>query len=123
MIIGESSESFDVDNILRKVTMIQRKKKARDVLLLEWKTDQFVLVGKASTVPYSVQEVSHQMKVKERRRKAMKTRGEIVDDDSNVELFGHEEEEDEDNNDDEMVDKPDDNDDENDKGDDDNDQG
>ncbi|KAJ0621136.1 hypothetical protein HanIR_Chr01g0005261 [Helianthus annuus] len=64
------------------------------------------------------------MKVKERQRKAKKARGEIVDDDSDVELFGEdEEEEDEDNVDDQMDDKPDDSNDKDDKGDDDNDQG
>ncbi|MFS7895801.1 hypothetical protein Hanom_Chr15g01400581 [Helianthus anomalus] len=92
MMVGESSEPLDVENVLRKVPVIQRKKKAREVLLIEWKTDQFVLVGDSYPVPYNVQEVACQMKVKERRRKAKKARGEIVDDDSDVELFGNEEE-------------------------------
>ncbi|MFS8023272.1 hypothetical protein Hanom_Chr16g01449561 [Helianthus anomalus] len=43
MIVGESSEPVDIDNILRRVEVIQRKRKAREVLLLEWKTQQFVL--------------------------------------------------------------------------------
>ncbi|XP_022019224.1 uncharacterized protein DDB_G0283697-like [Helianthus annuus] len=118
MMVGESSEPLDAENVLRKVVVIQRKKKAREVLLLEWRTDQFVLVGDAYPVPYNIQEVARQMKVKERRRKAMKARGEIVDDDSDVELFGDDEEEDKDDNDEEKDDKPDDHDD---KGDDDND--
>ncbi|XP_022003318.1 FK506-binding protein 5-like [Helianthus annuus] len=126
MIVGESSEPVDIDNILRRVDVIQRKRKAKEVLLLEWKTQQFVLVGNAYPVPYNVQEVAREMKVKERRRKEKKARGEIVDDDSNVELFGEDEEEedeDEDNVDDQMDDKPDDSNDKDDKGDDDNDQG
>ncbi|XP_022014411.1 uncharacterized protein DDB_G0283697-like [Helianthus annuus] len=122
MMVGESSEPLDAENVLRKVAVIQRKKKAREMLLLEWKTDQFVLVGDAYPVPYNVQEVAREMKVKERRRKAKKVRGEIVDDDSDVELFGDDEEENEDDN-DEKDDKPDDHDDKDDKGDDDNDQG
>ncbi|XP_022003473.1 uncharacterized protein LOC110900924 [Helianthus annuus] len=35
MIVGESSEPVDIDNILRRVEVIQRKRKAREVLLLE----------------------------------------------------------------------------------------
>ncbi|MFS7953982.1 hypothetical protein Hanom_Chr07g00624991 [Helianthus anomalus] len=96
MMVGESSEPLDAENVLRKVAVFQRKKKAREVMLIEWKTNQFVLVGDAYSVPYNVQEVDRQMNVKERRRKAMKARGEIVDDDSDVELFGDEEEEEED---------------------------
>ncbi|MFS7950450.1 hypothetical protein Hanom_Chr07g00583331 [Helianthus anomalus] len=120
MLIGESSELFDVNDVLRRVNVIQRKRKAREVLLLEWKTEQFVLVGKASSVPYSAKEIARQMKIKERRRKAKIARGEIVDEDSDIELFGDEEEEEDDNDDDKKDDKPDDKDD---KGDDGNDQG
>ncbi|MFS7967745.1 hypothetical protein Hanom_Chr09g00789401 [Helianthus anomalus] len=119
MLVGESSESFDPYEIIRRVTAIQKKKKAKKLLLLEWKTQQFVLVGKASTVPYSVKEIARQIKFKERRRKAKIARGEIVDDDSDVELFGDEEEDEEDNDDDKKNDK----DEKDDKGDDDNDQG
>ncbi|MFS7927025.1 hypothetical protein Hanom_Chr04g00304071 [Helianthus anomalus] len=68
MIVGESSEPFDVNNVLRRVAVIQRKRKAREVLLLEWKTNQFVLVGDASSVPYSAKEIARHMKIKERRR-------------------------------------------------------
>ncbi|XP_022007780.1 midasin-like [Helianthus annuus] len=123
MMIGESSEPFDVNNILQRVVVIQRKRKAREVLLLEWKTQQFVLVGDARLVPYSVKEIARRMKIKERQRKAKIARGEIVDDDSDIELFGNEEEEDEDDNDDKKDDKPDDTKNKDDKGDDDNDQG
>ncbi|XP_021998391.1 putative uncharacterized protein DDB_G0270496 [Helianthus annuus] len=103
MMVGESSEPLDAENVFRKVAVIQRKKKAREL-------------------PYNVQEVAREMKVKERRRQTKKARGEIVDDDSDVELFGDDEEENEDDN-DEKDDKPDDHDDKDDKGDDDNDQG
>ncbi|MFS7930006.1 hypothetical protein Hanom_Chr04g00339081 [Helianthus anomalus] len=43
MIVGESSEPVDANNVLRRVAVIQRKRKAREVLLLDWKTKQFVL--------------------------------------------------------------------------------
>ncbi|MFS8019339.1 hypothetical protein Hanom_Chr15g01402641 [Helianthus anomalus] len=119
MIVGEPSEPMNVDNVLRRVKIIKRKRKAREVLLLEWKTDQFVLVGDAYPVPYSGQVIARQMKVKERRRQAKIARGEIVDDDSDDELFGDEEEEDEDKDDDKADDKSD----KDDKDDDDNDQG
>ncbi|MFS8003351.1 hypothetical protein Hanom_Chr13g01212971 [Helianthus anomalus] len=127
MLVGESSELFDINDILRRVNVIQRKRKEKEVLLLEWKIQQFVLVGKASSVPYSAKEIARKMKIKERRRKAKIARGEIVDDDSEIELFGDEEEEeeeeeddDDDNYDNKKDDKPDDKDD---NGDDDNDQG
>ncbi|MFS7962128.1 hypothetical protein Hanom_Chr08g00723021 [Helianthus anomalus] len=124
MIVGESSEPVDANNFLRRVAVIQRKRKAREVLLLEWKTNQFVLVGKASSVPYSANVIARQMKVKERRRKEKIARGETVEDDSDIELFGdEEEEEDDDDNDEKKDDKHDDNNDKDDKGDDDNDQG
>ncbi|XP_022019443.1 DNA ligase 1-like [Helianthus annuus] len=118
VLVGESSESFDPYEIIHRVSAIQKKRKAKETLLLEWKTQQFILVGKASTVPYSVKEIARQIKIKERRRKAKIARGEIVDDDSDIELFGDEEEEEDDNDDD----KKDDYDDKDDKGDNDNDQ-
>ncbi|MFS7994284.1 hypothetical protein Hanom_Chr12g01104061 [Helianthus anomalus] len=107
MIVGEPFEPLDIDNVLRRVEIIQRRRRAREVLLLEWRTSQFVLVGDAYVVPYSGQVIARQMKVNERRRQAMKARGEIVDDDSDDELFGDEEEEDEDKNDDKADDKSD----------------
>ncbi|MFS7966350.1 hypothetical protein Hanom_Chr09g00772741 [Helianthus anomalus] len=48
LIVGEPSEPVDVENIIRRVEVIQRKRKVREVLLLEWKTDKFVLVGNKS---------------------------------------------------------------------------
>ncbi|XP_022030728.1 protein Ycf2-like [Helianthus annuus] len=119
MLVGESSEPFDVNKVLGRVSVIQRKRKAKEMLLLEWKTQQFVLVGRASIVPYSIKEVARQIKIKEKRRKAKIARGEMVEDDSDIELFGDEEEDEDDN----VDDKKDDNDDKDDKGDDDNDQG
>ncbi|MFS7906013.1 hypothetical protein Hanom_Chr01g00054401 [Helianthus anomalus] len=117
MLVGESSLSIDTDEVIRRVAAIQKKRKAKEVLLLEWKTQQFVLVGKASSVPYSAKEIARQIKIKEMRRKEKITRGEIVDEDSDIELFGDEEGEDEDDNHDKKDDKPNDKDD---KGDDDN---
>ncbi|XP_021976486.1 pheromone-processing carboxypeptidase KEX1-like [Helianthus annuus] len=89
------------------------------MLLLEWKkeeeveeeTQSFILIGKASSVPYNIKEIVRQIKVKERRRKAKIARGEIVDDDSDIELFGDEEEDEDDNDDDDKSDKKDDKDD------------
>ncbi|XP_021971779.1 prothymosin alpha-B-like [Helianthus annuus] len=114
-LVGESSEPFDINEVLRRVNVIQRKRKAKEMLLLVWKTQQFVLVGKPSSVPYSIKEIARQIKIKERRRKAKIARGEIVDDDSDIELFGDEEEDEDDND----VDS----DNKDDKGDDDDDQG
>ncbi|MFS8022471.1 hypothetical protein Hanom_Chr16g01439821 [Helianthus anomalus] len=89
-----------------------------EVLMLEWKkeeveeeTPNFILVGKASSVPYSIKEVVRQIKVKERRRKAKLARGDIVEDDSDKELFGDEEEDEDDNDIDNKSDKKDDEDD------------
>ncbi|MFS7928842.1 hypothetical protein Hanom_Chr04g00325541 [Helianthus anomalus] len=96
MIFGESSKPFDAINVLRRVAVIQRKRKTREVLLLEWKTNQFVLVGDASSVPYSAKEIARQMKKKKMKMIMMMIK---------------------------KDDKPDDNDDKDDKGDDDNDQG
>ncbi|MFS7965751.1 hypothetical protein Hanom_Chr09g00765881 [Helianthus anomalus] len=120
MLVGESSELFDINDVLRRVNVIQSKRKARKVLLLEWKTKQFVLVSEASSVPYSAKEISRQMKIKERRRKAKIARREIFDDDSDIELFGDEDEDEDNNDDDKKDDKPDNKDD---KSGDDNDQG
>ncbi|XP_021975126.1 glutamic acid-rich protein-like [Helianthus annuus] len=120
LIVGEPSEPVDVENILRRVEVIQRKRKAREVLLIEWKTDKFVLVGDAYPVPYNSKEVAKLMKFFDLKRKGKIARGEIVDEESDIEIFGDEDEEDEDKDDDKDDDKPDDKDD---KDDDDNDQG
>ncbi|KAJ0808792.1 hypothetical protein HanPI659440_Chr01g0007271 [Helianthus annuus] len=78
---------------------------------VEEETQNFILIGKASSVPYNIKEIVRQIKVKERRRKAKIARGEIVDDDSDIELFGDEEEDEDDNDDDDKSDKKDDKDD------------
>ncbi|KAJ0694019.1 hypothetical protein HanPI659440_Chr15g0603981 [Helianthus annuus] len=119
ILVGKSSESFDLHDILRRVNVIQKKKKAREVLMLKWKDEKeveeesqkFILIGKPSSVPYSIKEIVRQIKVKERRRKAKIARGEIVDDDSDKELFGDEEEDEDDNDNDDKSDKKDDKDD------------
>ncbi|XP_021984699.1 probable DNA-directed RNA polymerase subunit delta [Helianthus annuus] len=131
VLVGESSESLDLNDILHRVYVLQKKKKEREVLMLKWKdeeeveeeTSNFILIGKASSIPYSMKEIVRQIKVKERRREAKIARGEIVDDDSDIELFGDEEEDEDDNDDDD--DKSDKNDDKDDKknDDDDDDQG
>ncbi|MFS8019457.1 hypothetical protein Hanom_Chr15g01404011 [Helianthus anomalus] len=108
LIVGEPSEPIDVENILRKVKVIQRKRKAREVLLIEWKTDKFVLVGDAYPVPYNSKEVAKLMKLFDLKRKGRIARGEIIDEESDIEMFGDEDEEDEDKSDDKGDDKTDD---------------
>ncbi|MFS7968760.1 hypothetical protein Hanom_Chr09g00801311 [Helianthus anomalus] len=75
MIVGEPFEPLNIDNVLRRVEVIQRRRRAREVLLLEWRTSQFALVGDAYAVPYSGQVIARQLKVNERRRQAMIARG------------------------------------------------
>ncbi|MFS7919178.1 hypothetical protein Hanom_Chr03g00209741 [Helianthus anomalus] len=70
LIVGEPIEPLIAENVLRRVEVIQRRRRAREVLLLEWRTTQFVLVGNAYPVPYSGQVVARQMKVDERRKQA-----------------------------------------------------
>ncbi|MFS7986728.1 hypothetical protein Hanom_Chr11g01013701 [Helianthus anomalus] len=118
VLVGESSESLDHTDILHRVHVLQKKKKAREVLMLEWKkeeveeeTSNFILIGKASSVPYNIKEIVRQIKVKERRRKAKIARGEIVESDSDKELFGDEEDDEDHNDDDNKSDKKDDEDD------------
>ncbi|XP_022007422.1 glutamic acid-rich protein-like [Helianthus annuus] len=126
LVVGEPSEPVIVENILRRVEIIQRKRKAREVLLLEWKTDKFVLIGNAYPVPYNSKEVAKLLKFLDRKRKGRIARGEIVDEESDKELFRDDEEEDEEEEDEdkEDEDKSDDKDnDKSDKDDDNNDQG
>ncbi|KAJ0570482.1 hypothetical protein HanHA300_Chr05g0178491 [Helianthus annuus] len=127
LIIGEPIEPIIVENVLRRVEIIQRRRRAREVLLLEYTTDKFVLVGNAYPVPYNSKEVAKLLKFLDRKRKGRIARGEIVDEESDIEMFGDEEEEDEDKEDEENEDKSDDKDDDksdkDDKDDDDNDQG
>ncbi|KAJ0734358.1 hypothetical protein HanPI659440_Chr11g0419161 [Helianthus annuus] len=124
---GGSSSQIDVEmteaeadpqGFVLVVNVLQKKKKAREVLMLEWikekveeETQNFILIGKASSVPYSIKEIVRQVKIKERRRKAKIARGEIVDDDSDIELFGDEEKDEDNYDDDDKSDKKDDKDD------------
>ncbi|XP_021996170.1 trigger factor-like [Helianthus annuus] len=82
-----------------------------------------LLVGNAYPVSYNAKEVDRLLKFYDLKRKGKIARGEIVDEDSDEEMFGDEEEEDKDNGDDQTDDNPDDGNDKDDKGDDDNDQG
>ncbi|KAJ0918356.1 hypothetical protein HanRHA438_Chr05g0216971 [Helianthus annuus] len=74
MLVGESSEPFDINEVLRRVNVIQRKRKAKEMLMLKWKdeeeeTPNYVLVERSYLVPYSVKEIARQIKIKERRRR------------------------------------------------------
>ncbi|KAM0067403.1 hypothetical protein Hdeb2414_s0002g00060791 [Helianthus debilis subsp. tardiflorus] len=101
LIVGESSSpSFDLNDILCRLNVIQRKRKAKEMLMLKWKeeeeveeeTQNFVLIGKPSSVPYSLKEIVRRVKIDERRREARKARGETVDNDSDIEILGDEDE-------------------------------
>ncbi|KAJ0667241.1 hypothetical protein HanPI659440_Chr17g0675611 [Helianthus annuus] len=94
-------------------------KKAKEVLMLKWKeeeeveeeTPNFVLIGKPSTVHYSLQEIVRRVKIDERRKETKRARGEIVDSDSDLEIIGDEDEEEENDKSDKKDDKKDDKDD------------
>ncbi|MFS7936746.1 hypothetical protein Hanom_Chr05g00419391 [Helianthus anomalus] len=100
VLVGESYESLDLNDILHQVYVLQKKKKAREVLMLKWEeeveegTPNFVLIGKPSSVPYSLKEVVSRIKIEERRREARKARGEIVSD-SDIEVLDDEDEDEE----------------------------
>ncbi|KAJ0509333.1 hypothetical protein HanIR_Chr11g0527661 [Helianthus annuus] len=127
LIIGEPIKPIIAENVLRRVEIIQRRRRAREVLLLEYTTDKFVLVGNAYPVPYNSKEVAKLLKFLDLKRKGRIARGEIVDEDSDRELFGDDEEDKDDsdnkNDSDDKDDKADDKSDKDDKGDDGNDQG
>ncbi|KAF5795536.1 putative transcription factor bZIP family [Helianthus annuus] len=120
LMVGEPIESIIPENVLRDVQIIQRRRRAREILLLEYTTDKFVLVGDAYPVPYNGKEVAKLTRFYELKRKGRIARGEIVDDESDSDLFGDEKEEEED---DDKDDKADDKSDKDDKPDDDDDQG
>ncbi|MFS7915703.1 putative transcription factor bZIP family [Helianthus anomalus] len=120
LMVGELVEPIIFENVLRGVQIIQRRRRAREVLLLEYTTDKFVMVGEAYPVPYNGKEVAKLTRFYELKRKGKIARGEIVDDDTDSDLFGDREEEEED---DDQDDKADDKDDKDDKPDDDDDQG
>ncbi|XP_021984912.1 trichohyalin-like [Helianthus annuus] len=122
LIVGEPVEPIIAENVLRRVEIIQRRRRAREVLLLEYTTDKFVLVGDAYPVPYNGKEVAKLTRFFDLKRKGRIARGEIVDEESDIEMFGDEDEEDEDDS-DVKDNKADDKSDKDDKDDDDNDQG
>ncbi|KAJ0532524.1 putative transcription factor bZIP family [Helianthus annuus] len=121
LMVGEPVEPIIFENVLRDVQVIQRRRRAREVLLLEYTTDKFVMVGDAYPVPYNGKEVAKLTRFYELKRKGIIARGEIVDEDSDSDLlYGDEEEKEED---DDQDDKDDDKSDKDDKPDDDDDQG
>ncbi|KAJ0605703.1 putative transcription factor bZIP family [Helianthus annuus] len=118
LMTGEPVELFILENVLRDVQIIQRRRRAREILLLEYTTDKFVMVGEAYSVPYNGKEVAKLTKFYELKRKGKIARGEMVDDDIDSDLFGDGEEEEEDDDQDDKADdkdvkdeKPDDDDD------------
>ncbi|KAJ0657472.1 putative Pterin-binding domain-containing protein [Helianthus annuus] len=119
VMVGEPVEPVILENVLRDVQIMQRRRKAKEVLLLEYTTDKFVLVGDAYPVPYNGKEVAKLTKFYELKKKGKIARGEVVED-SDSDLFdGDAEEEEEDDEDDGAGDKSD----KDDKPDDDDDQG
>ncbi|KAJ0646528.1 hypothetical protein HanOQP8_Chr16g0636211 [Helianthus annuus] len=118
VIVGEPIEPVILENVLRNVQVMQRRRRAREVLLLEYTTDKFVLIGDAYPVPYNGKEVAKLTKFYDLKKKGKIARGEVVEDsDSNL-LFGDDEEEEEDDDKDDGAgdksdkdDKPDDDDD------------
>ncbi|MFS7888350.1 hypothetical protein Hanom_Chr00s000001g01593921 [Helianthus anomalus] len=100
---------------------MQRRRKVREVLLLEYTTDKFVLVGDAYQVPYNGKETVKLLKFFDLKKKGKIARGEPVEDsdDSDI-LFGDDEGEDEDDDEDNGADNKSD---KNDKPNDDDDQG
>ncbi|KAF5775111.1 hypothetical protein HanXRQr2_Chr13g0608371 [Helianthus annuus] len=124
LMIGEPVEPIILENVIRDVQIILRRRKAREVPLLEYSTDKFVLVGDAYTVPYNSKEVIKLVKIMDLRRKRKIARGELVEEDPEIEeLFGDEDEEDDEDDNDEKDDTADENSDKDDKPDDDDDQG
>ncbi|XP_022040471.1 titin-like [Helianthus annuus] len=82
LIVGEPIELIIVENVLRRVEIIQRRRRAREVLLLEYTTDKFVLVGNAYPVPCNSKEVAKLLKFLDRKRKGRIARDDKVDDKS-----------------------------------------
>ncbi|MFS7928163.1 hypothetical protein Hanom_Chr04g00317601 [Helianthus anomalus] len=58
LMVGEPVEPVILENVLRDVQVMQRRRRAREVLLLEYTTDKFVLVGDAYRVPYNGKETA-----------------------------------------------------------------
>ncbi|KAM0012684.1 hypothetical protein Hdeb2414_s0049g00749991 [Helianthus debilis subsp. tardiflorus] len=116
VMVGEPVEPIILENVLRDVQIMQRRRREREVLLLEYSTDKFVLVGNAYRVPYSEEESAKLLRFFELKEQGKKARGE-VEEESDSDIL--EEEEEDDDKDDEADDKSDDDD----KPDDDDDQG
>ncbi|XP_035834014.1 putative leucine-rich repeat-containing protein DDB_G0290503 [Helianthus annuus] len=108
IMIGESVEPIIPENVLRDVQIIQRKKKAKEVLLLEYSTDKFVLVGKAYRVPYSEEESAKLLRFHELKDQGKIARGEVEEEESDSDFW--EEEDEDDDKDDKADDKSDDDD-------------
>ncbi|KAF5757144.1 hypothetical protein HanXRQr2_Chr17g0823171 [Helianthus annuus] len=118
LMVGEPVEPIILENVIRDVRVIQRRRRAREVLLLEYTTDKFVMVGDAYPVPYNGKEVAKLTRFYELKKKGKIARGEIVEDSDSDLLYGDEEDEEEDNDKDDGADdksdkndKPDDDDD------------
>ncbi|MFS8034952.1 hypothetical protein Hanom_Chr17g01587261 [Helianthus anomalus] len=110
IIVGEPVELIIPENILREVEIIQRRRKTKEVPLLKYSTDKFVLVGKPYRVPYSKEETEKLLKFFELKDQGRIARGEIAEvSDSDI-SDDEEEEEENDGKDDEIDDKSDDND-------------
>ncbi|XP_035830101.1 putative leucine-rich repeat-containing protein DDB_G0290503 [Helianthus annuus] len=107
IMVGESVEPIIPENVLRDIQIIQRKKKAKEVLLLEYSTDKFVLVGKAYRVPYSEEESAKLLRFFELKDQGKIARGE-VEEESDSDFW--EEEDEDDDKDDKADDKSDDDD-------------
>ncbi|KAJ0807707.1 putative Pterin-binding domain-containing protein [Helianthus annuus] len=118
LMVGEPIEPVILENVLRDVQIMQRRRRAREVLLLEYTTDKFVLVGDAYPVPYNGKEVAKLTRFYELKKKGKIARGEVVEDSDSDLLDGDDEEEEEDDDKDDGAgdksdkdDKPDDDDD------------
>ncbi|KAJ0952816.1 hypothetical protein HanPSC8_Chr02g0076691 [Helianthus annuus] len=107
VMVGEPVEPVILENVLRDVQVMQRRKRAREVLLLEYSTDKFVLVGKAYRVPYSKEESAKLLRFFYLKNQAKIARGEIAEDTDSDILDDEEEEDEDDGKDDEADDKSD----------------
>ncbi|KAJ0540463.1 hypothetical protein HanHA300_Chr08g0298501 [Helianthus annuus] len=97
IMVGEPIEPVIFENVLRDVQVMQRRRRAREVLLLEYTTDKFVLIGDAYRVPYNGKETAKLLRFFDLKKKGKIARGEVVEDsdDSDI-LFGDDEDNDED---------------------------
>ncbi|MFS7925339.1 hypothetical protein Hanom_Chr04g00283641 [Helianthus anomalus] len=75
LMVGEPVEPIILENVLRDVQVIQRRRRAREVLLLEYTTDKFVMVGDSYPVPYNGKEVAKLTRFYELKKKGKIARG------------------------------------------------